>query len=107
MCQIISGLVVLVASPAVAGTLHEILRFHVQFAQTVDDDMDMDIPASVASIRVGTDQRLMAGEIFLCIFDTYGLRTFWCQATVDLVLRVKADNIVVCLYLSRRLVFVI
>ena len=107
MCQIISGLVVLVASPAVAGTFHKLLRFYVQFAQTVDDDMYMDIPASVASIRVCTDQRLVAGEIFLCIFDANSLRTFWCQATVDLILRVKADDIVMCLYLSGRLVFMI
>ena len=95
MCQIISGLVVLVASPAVAGTLHELLRFHIQFAQTVDDDMYMDIPASVASIRVCTDQRLVAREVFLCIFHTDSMRPFWCQATVDLILRVKADDIVI------------
>lgn len=67
MCQIISGLVVLVASPAVAGTLHKLLRFYVQFAQTVDDDMYMDIPASVAPIRMGTNQRLVAREVFLHI----------------------------------------
>ena len=78
MCQVISGLVVLVASPAVAGTFHKLLRFHIQLTQTVDDDMYMDIPASVASIRVCTDQRLVAGEIFLCIFDANSLRTFWC-----------------------------
>ena len=52
MRQVISGLVMFVTGAAVAGALHELLRFHVQFAQTVDDDMYMDIPASVASIRM-------------------------------------------------------
>ena len=59
-----------IAGAAVAGSLHEILRFHVQFPQAVDYDMDMDIAAAVMTVHVRAYQSLMSGKEALGKFQT-------------------------------------
>ena len=94
MCQVISGLVMLIAGAAVTGALHELLRFHVKLAQAVDDNMYMNVPTSMTSIRMSTDQSLVAGKILFCVFHANGLCPLRCQSAVNLILRVKTDDIV-------------
>ena len=73
--QIISGLMVLVTGAAITGALHEILPFHIQFAQAVDYNVDVDIPTVVVAVHVGADQSLVSGEEVPCKFQTQLLRT--------------------------------
>lgn len=80
MRQVISGLVMFVTGAAVTGALHKLLRLHIILAQAVDDDMDMDVSASMTSVRVSTDQCLVPREILFCIFHANGLCPLRCQA---------------------------
>ena len=107
MRQVISGLVMFVTGAAVTGALHELLRFHIKLAQAVDDNMYMDVPASVTSIHVGTDQSLMPRKILFCIFHSYGLRPLRRQTAVNLILGVKADDVMMRFDFCRCLIFMI
>ena len=54
---------VLIPGAGITVTLHKVLTLHIIFAQAVDNDMHMDVAASVMSVRVGADKSLMSGKI--------------------------------------------
>lgn len=71
-----SCLVMLVSGAADTRPFHKFLRLHIQFAQAVDHDMDMDVAAAVVAVRVGAYNRLVPGEIFLCVLHPDDLCAF-------------------------------
>lgn len=60
--QIVSGLVVFVACPAIAAALHKILWLYIQFSHTVDDNMDVNVTTAIMTIHVGADKSLVFQE---------------------------------------------
>ena len=83
----------LLARFPVARLVHEGLPFHGADAQAADDDVDVDIPSTVVTVRVGADDGGMTGEIFLAELQAEGLRPFHGQTVLYCVLRVEADDI--------------
>ena len=81
---------VLVTGTAVTGSLHEWLLFNIQFAERVNNNMDVDISASIVTVRMRTDESLMTGKILFCIFHSQGLCLFFGQAMIVFILRIKA-----------------
>ena len=98
---------VFVACLAVNGAFHKGLLRNIQFSQTVDYDMHMDIAAAVVTVHVSANQRLMPRKVGFYIFHADGLRSFSCQPTFIVVGRVKADEIVMRLDFGVILIFVV
>ena len=86
---------VLVPCLAVNGPLHKGLLRHIQFSQTVDYDMYMNIAAAIMTVHVRTDQSLMPRKICFCVFHPKLLRPFPRQAIFCAVPLIKADDIMV------------
>ena len=86
---------VLIACFAVNRAFHKRLLRNIQFSQTVDYDMHMDIAAAIMTIHVGADQRLMPRKVGFYIFHADGLCLFTCQPTLVFVGRIEADEVVV------------
>ena len=59
------GAAVLLARFPVAGLVHKGLPFHGADTQAADDDVDVDIPGTVVTVRVGADDGGMTGELFV------------------------------------------
>ena len=66
--QIAFGEMVLIPGKTVTRPFHKILSFYVQLTETVDDDVDMDITGAIVSIRMSTDDGLVAGKVLGSIF---------------------------------------
>ena len=86
---------VLVPCLAVNGPLHKRLLRHIQFSQTVDYDMYMNIAAAIMTVHVRTDQRLMPRKICFCVFQSKLLRPFTRQTIFCAVPWIKADDVMV------------
>ena len=82
----------LLARFPVARLVHEGLPFHGADAQAADDDVDVNVPSTVVTVRVGADDGGMTGEIFFAELQTEGLRFLHGQAVFHCVLRVEADD---------------
>ena len=80
---------------AVNGPLHKGLLGHIQFSQTVDYDMYMNVAAAIMTVHVRTDQCLMSRKICFCIFQSKLLRPFPRQAIFCAVPWIKADDVMV------------
>ena len=89
---------VLLARFPVARLVHEGLPFHGADTQAADDDVDVDVPGTVVTVRVGADDGGMTGEVFLAELQAKGLRPLHGQAVLYCVLRVEADDIMVGLH---------
>ena len=87
------GAAVLLARFPVARLVHEGLPFHGADAQAADDDVDVDVPCAVVTVRVGADDGGMTGEVFFAEFQAKCLCLFHGQAVLYCVLRVEADDI--------------
>ena len=83
----------LLARLPVARLVHEGLPFHGADAQAADDDVDVDVPGTVVTVRVGADDGGMTGEVVLAELQAKGLRSLHGQPVFARVLRVEADNI--------------
>ena len=105
MFQIVIRHMVLVPCLAVDGPLHEGLLRHIQFSQTVDYDMHMNVAAAIVPVHVRTDQCLMPRKICFCIFQSKLLCPFSRQAIFCAVPWIKADDVMVAFDLI--LVFVL
>ena len=92
------GAAVLLARFPVARLVHEGLPFHGADAQAADDDVDVDVPGTVVTVRVGADDGGMTGEVVLAELQAKGLRPLHGQAVLYCVLRVEADDIMVGLH---------
>ena len=68
------GAAVLLARFPVARLVHEGLPFHGADAQAADDDVDVDVPGTVVTVRVGADDGGMTGEVVLAELQAKGLR---------------------------------
>ena len=68
-------------------------RSTVPDTQAADDDVDVDVPCTVVTVRVGADDGGMTGEIFLAELQAKGLRPLHGQVVLYRVLRVEADDI--------------
>ena len=90
----------LLARFPVAGLVHEGLPFHGADTQAADDDVDVDVPCTVVTVRVGADDGGMTGEVVLAELQAKGLRPFHGQAVLYCVPRVEADDIICLLYTS-------
>ena len=86
---------VLVPCLAVNGPLHKGLLWHIQFSQTVDYDMDMNVAAAIVPIHVRTDQCLMSRKVGFCVFQSKLLRPFTRQTIFCAVPWIKADDVMV------------
>ena len=95
------GAAVLLARFPVARLVHEGLPFHGADAQTADDDVDVNVPGTVVTVRVGADDGRMTGEVVLAELQAKGLRPLHGQAVLYCVLRVEADDIMVGLHVRR------
>ena len=95
-----------VPSTGITVTLHKVLTLHIIFAQAVDDNMYMDVAASVMPVRVGADKGLMSGKILLAVCKPKLLCPFPSQPAFVPVFRVEADDIVVGFDIIILLVFV-
>ena len=84
-----------VARLTVNRTFHKRLRQNIQFSQTVDYDMDMNISAAIVTVHVRTDQCLMSRKVGFCIFQPDGLRPLSRQTALVFICWIKADNVVV------------
>ena len=86
---------VLVPCLAVNGPLHKGLLRHIQFSQTVDYDMYMNVAAAIMTVHVRTDQCLMPRKICFCVFQSKLLRPFPRQTIFCAVPWIKADDVMV------------
>ena len=86
---------VLVPCLAINGPFHKGLLGHIQFSQTVDYNMHMNVAAAIVTVHVGADQCLMPRKICFCIFQSKLLRPFPRQAIFCAVPWIKADDVVV------------
>ena len=75
--------------------------------QRIDYDMHMDISAVVMPVRVGADKGLVSGEMLFTKLLAQRLRPVYSQAVVLCVTGVKADDIVVALYVLPFLVLAV
>ena len=91
------GAAVLLARFPVARLVHEGLPFHGADTQAADDDVDVDVPGTVVTVRVGADDGGMTGEVFFAEFQTKSLCLFHGQAVVGCISWGKADDILVAL----------
>ena len=78
----------LLARFPVARLVHEGLPFHGADAQAADDDVDVDVPSTVVTVRVGADDGGMTGKVFFAELQAEGLRLLHGQAVLYCVLRV-------------------
>ena len=69
--------------------------------------MHMNVAAVVMPVRVGAYQRLVSGEMRLTKFLAQCLRLVYGQAVVGCVTGVKADNVMVALYVLPFLVLAV
>jgi len=93
--QVLVRHMVLVPCLAVNGSLHEGFLRHIQFSQTVDYDMYMNIATAVVTIHVCTDQCLMPRKICFCVFQPKLLCPFPRQTIFGAVPWIKADDVMV------------
>ena len=61
--------------------------------------MHMNVAGMVMPVRVGADNRLMSGEMFLAVGKPQLLCFIYGQAVVRHITRVKADDVVVAFYI--------
>ena len=95
MFQVLVRHMVLVPCLAVNRTLHKRLRQNIQFPQTVDYDMDMNVAAAIVTVHVRTDQCLMPRKICFCVFQPKLLCPFPRQTIFCAVPWIKADDVMV------------
>ena len=76
-------------------------------AQTVDDDMHMDVAAFVVAVRVRRDQSLMAGEMFFAKLQAQLMRAIHRQAVIFRVAGIEADDVMMRLDITAGEIFVI
>ena len=93
------GAAVLTPGSGVGWPVHVGQERHFLYPQAVDDDVDMNVSTVVVSVRVGTDKRLMSGEMLTAKPLAKLLRPVYGQAVVRAVPRVKADDVVVTFYI--------
>ena len=86
---------VLVPCLAVDRALHKGLLGHIQFSQTVDYDMHMNVSAAIVPVHVRTDQSLMSRKVCFCIFHSKLLCPFSRQTIFCTIPWIKADNVMV------------
>ena len=103
--QILVRHMVLVPRLAVNGSLYKGLLGHIQFPQTVDYDMHMNVAAAIMPVHVRTDQCLMPRKICFCVFQPKLLCPFPRQTIFCAVPWIKADDVMVAFDLI--LVFVL
>ena len=80
MLQVLIRHMVLVPCLAINGPFHKRLLSHIQFSQTVDYDMDMNVAAAIVPVHVRTDQCLMSRKVGFCVFQSKLLCPFSRQA---------------------------
>ena len=99
------GAPVLAAGLGVGRALHIGQHGHLGNAQRVDDNVDVKVSTVVVAVRVGADQRLVAGELRFGKLHSQRLGAIHGEAGVLLVTGIKADDIVVALDVLPLLVF--
>ena len=95
MLQVLVRHMVLVPCLAINGPFHKGPRRDIQFPQTVDYDMDMNVSAAIVPVHVRTDQSLMAWKVGFCIFQSKLLCSFSRQTIFCTVPWIEADDVMV------------
>jgi len=93
------GAAVLAPGSCVCRSVHVGQQGNIFNAQAIDDDVNMDISAVVMPVRVGADKGLVSGELLFTKPLAQLLRTVNGQPIVRAVPWVKADDVVVALYI--------
>ena len=86
--------------------VHVVLSFNRIFADTVDDDMGMNITGDIVSIRMSDYQCLIAGKVFAGKFQTKSLGFFAVKSTFCCICRIKTDDVMMAFDISSFLIFV-
>ena len=86
--------------------VHVVLSFNRIFADTVDDDMGMNITGAIVSIRMSDYQCLIAGKVFAGKFQTKSLGFFAVKSTFCCICRIKTDDVMMAFDISSFLIFV-
>ena len=93
--QVLVCYMVLVPCLAINGPFHKRPRRDIQFPQTVDHNMYMNVAAVIMTVHMRTDQSLMTRKVGFCIFQSKLLCSFTRQAIFCAVPWIKADNVMV------------
>ena len=101
------GAAVLLARFPVARLVHEGLPFHGADAQAADDDVDVNVPGTVVTVRMGADDGRMTGKVVLAELQAEGLRLLHSQAVFSRIPWVEADDIVVSFHILALVVFAV
>ena len=88
---------VLVPRNQVARSFSKTLLFNIILSDTVQDNMTVNITDSIMTIRMSADNHLMTRKTILCKLHSQFVSMFHSQSVFCLVIRIEADNIVVCL----------
>lgn len=96
------GAVVLVSCHTIAGPIHKIFAFYIQFPNAVDDDMTVNIPSTVIAVAVSADDHLMTGKSLPGKLHAELLRMLRSQPVFIAVVRIKTDDIVMSFDLAVR-----
>ena len=76
-------------------------------AQTVNNDMRVNVAAVVMTIRVRDDYRLMSGEMLLAKLRSERLRLIYRQPTIFCIAGIIADDIVMTFHIAALVVLLI
>ena len=101
------GAAVLHAGKRVAGFVHVRHHGNAFNAQTVDDNVHMDVTAFVVTVRVCADQSLMAWEMLFAKIESKLLCPIHRQSVFFRIPRIKTDDVVMGLHIAAGEVFVI
>lgn len=88
------------------GLVHVVLSFNRIFADTVNDDMGMNVTGAIVSVRMSDYQCLIAGKVFPGKFQTKSLGLFSGKSTFCCICRVKTDDVMVAFDISSFQIFV-
>ena len=91
----------------VTRPIHVVHERHVLNAQTVDNDVRVNVATVVMTIRVRDDHRLMSGKMLLAKFHAEGLRLIYRQPMILCIPGIKDENVVMTFHIATLVVLLV
>ena len=88
------------------GLVHVVLSINCIFADTVDDDVGMNVTGSIVSVCMSDYQCLIAGKVLSGILQTKSLGLFAGKSTFCYICRIETDDVMMAFDISSFLIFV-
>ena len=88
------------------GLVHVVLSFNRIFADTINDNMGMNVTGAIVSICMSDYQCLIAGKVFPGKFQTQSLSLFSGKSTICCICGIKTDDVMVAFDIPPFLIFV-